>query len=317
MPMPSGRDGYVDQLLTNFVGGYRNTALIANQIGKRLPVPRTTGLIPKLLQSYHFRDLATARRSGAKATESGFGTDLTPTYLLKRYSHAIRVLDQDRDDAAGGPFNYDTIAARLAADIVDLKREITFASNNFGASKGWTDKTVGVDFTAWDDAAASNPMLDVDKFRDEIEGKIGAEPGVLIVGKEAFTRGLKWNPALLDVIRFTQKGVLSAAQVAEILNVRILIGAAIYTTSVEGTAEGSVTYTRVFGKHALILHQPEGNDMVAPAVLQLFREKNGAERWIRRFRYDEEEYDKFEGNCEFQFKQWDTRAGISLPSCVS
>lgn len=317
MPAPTGRDLYVDQLLTNILVGYRNLAFIAGEIGNPLKVNQITGIIPKILQSQWFRNLAQPRKGGTKATESGFGTDITATYLLSRFSHAVRVLDDDRKVAAGGPFEMDKLATMLAANIVDLKREITLSAAFFASGKGWTDLAAGADFTAWDDLAASNPMLDVDKARDTMEAKIGASPRTLIVGRDVYTRGLKWNPALLDVIRFTQKGVLSQAQVAEILDIEIKVGSAIYTTAVEGTAESSVTYSRVWGKSALLLNQPAGLDMTAPGLARISRTVAGGERWVRRFRYDEEEYDKFEANTEFQYKQIDARAGTFFGTVVS
>lgn len=317
MPSPTGRDLYVDQILTNILVGYRNLAFIAGEIGNPLKVNMLTGIIPKILQSQWFRNLATPRKSGSKATESGFGTDITTTYLLSRFSHAVRVLDDDRKTAAGGPFELDKLAAMLAANIVDLKREITLAASFFAASKGWTDLAPGSDFVAWDDASTSNPMLDVDKARDTMESKIGASPRLLIVGRDVFTRGLKWNPALLDTVRFQQKALLNQAQIAEILDVQLMVGSAIYTTAMEGTAESSVTYTRVWGKSGLLLNQPQGLDMTAPGLLRISRTVAGGERWVRRFRYDEEEYDKFEANTEFQYKQADARAGTFFGTVVS
>lgn len=317
MPQPTGRQLYVDALLTNMLVGYSNPDYIAGQIGNPLPVFRTTGLIPKVLQSQFFRNLAQPRKGGSKATESGYGTDLTATYYLPRYSHAVRVLDDDRDNSAQGPFALDSLATKLVANVMLLKQEVTLAAAFFASSKGWSDKAAGTDFTAWDDLATSNPMLDVDKFVDEIEGKIGTEPRTLIVGKEAYTRGLKWNPALLDVVRFTQKGVLSSDQIAEILNLRILIGKAIYTTDPEGTAEASVAYTRVWGKHALLLNNPQSLEMTAPALVKIFRQTRGSEIYMRRFRYEEEEYDKFEGNSEFAYKQIDGRAATYLGNVTS
>lgn len=317
MPTPSGRDLYLDQVITNLLIGFENFDFIADSIGRPISVDKDTGVIPKVLQSQFFRDLATPRKAGGKATESGFGTDLTTLYYLRRFSHAVRVLDTDRDAAGGTPFDMDMLASKLASTIVDLKQEVTLASLFFAASKGWTDKTVGTDFTAWDDAGAANPMLDIDKFRDEVSGKVGAEPRTLVVGQEAFTRGLKWNPALIDVVRFTSKGVLSAAQVAEILDITLKIGKAIYTTSVEGTAEASVTYTRIWGKKALLLSEPSETQMVAPALVKLYRKTAGAARWIRRIRYNEEEYDKFEANRKFQYKQTEARAGVFMDNVVS
>lgn len=318
MPSPTGRDLYVDVPVTTALAQYQNPAFIANGLGTPVPVSQQTGIYPKILQSQFFRDLATPRKGGGKATESGFGTDMTTTYYLPRYSHAVRVLDDDRRYAGMGPFDLDVLASKLAYNTIDLKREITLATSFFAASKGWNDKAAGTDFTAWDDAAASNPMLDVAKFVDEIEGKIGAEPNVLVLGKVPFTNGLRWNPALLDLVRFTQKPLLSVEDVQTMLGVRLVIGRAIYTTTAEGVAEASVSYSRVWGKSGLLLNQPESGMMTAPALARLiYSAVPGSERYTRRFRYDEEEFDKFEANTYFAYKQIDARAGTFLGSLVS
>lgn len=317
MPQPTGRDLYVDQILTNILVGYKNANFISGAIGVPLRVTRDTGIIPQLLQSQWFRNLANPRKAGSKATESGFGTDLTMTYYLSMFSHAVRIMDNDRENAAGGPFELDRLATLLAGNVVDLKREITLAAAFFASSKGWTDLAAGTDFTAWDDLASANPMLDVDKARDVQQGKTGADPRQLIVGRQVFTNGLKWNPALLDVIRFTQKGVLTQAQIAEILDVDLLVGSGIYTTSPEGTAEASVSYTRIWGKSALLLNNPTSLDMSAPALARVTQSMNGGEKWVRRFRYDEEMFDKIEANTKFQYKQVDARAGTFFGTVVS
>lgn len=318
MPAPTGRDLYVDVPVTTALVGWSNPALIAGSLGTPVPVSQQTGIYPKILQSQFFRDLALPRKAGGKATESGFGTDLTATYYLPRYSHATRILDDDRRFAGYGPFDLDMLAAKLAYGIVDLKREVKFATDLFASGKGWNDKAAGTDFTAWDDAAGSNPMLDVAKFIDEIEGKIGVEPNVLVLGKVPFTNGLRWNPALLDLVRFTQKPLLSIEDVQTMLGIRLVIGRAIYTTSQEGTAEASVTYTRVWGKSGLLMNMPDTAMMTVPAVARLvYSAVPGSERYVRRFRYAEEEYDKLEANAYFAYKQIDGRAGTFLGSVVS
>lgn len=317
MPQPTGRDLYVDQILSDVLVGYKNPAFIAGEIGNPLRVTRDTGIVPKVLQSQFFRNASLARRPGTKATESGFGTDLTDTYYLPMFSHAARVHDSDRENAAGGPFELDSLATQLAGNVIDLKREVTLAAAFFASSKGWVDLTVGTDFTAWDDQAASNPALDIDKAKDTAEGKIGAEPRLLIVGKQAYTNGLKWNPALIDVFRFTQKGVLTEAMVAEVLDVDLKIGRAIYTTSVEGTAESSVSYSRIWGKHALLLNQPSSLMMSAPSLLRIICGSHSGEKWVRRIRYEEEMFDKFEANTKFSYKQVDARGGTFFGSVTS
>jgi hypothetical protein len=80
---------------------------------------------------------------------------------------------------------------------------------------------------------------------DEIEGRIGARPNTLVIGKQVWNQ-LRWHPDLLDSIKWTQRGVLTEDLVASLLGVeRLLIGRALVTTTPEGTAESSVTYSRL------------------------------------------------------------------------
>lgn len=318
MPQPTGRQLRVDAVNTAMLVGYRNLDMIADLIFPYVGVNKRSGIIPQLKQSQFFRDLATKRVSGTKARRSGYETDLTMTYFADRYSHGVEVYDEDRDDAAE-PFKLDQLASMKAADVVALKREVLFAASFFAASKGWTDKTAGVDFQKWDDYVAGLPLVDIDKFKDEVEGKIGKEPDTLVIGKATWPKW-RWNPQLVDTIKHTQRGTVSLELAAELMGLRrILVGRAIYTTDPEGTAEASVTYTRVWGKNALLLHAPQSiGQMIAPAGVRVVWERvPSAQQYIRRIRDEELECDVFEGNCYVQFKQVVGRAGIFLPTITN
>ena len=73
-------DGYVDQLLTTVMIGYRNPLYLAPQIFPMVPVKLQTGYVPAFVQSDWFRNLARTRASGTRSQRSSFGIDNTMTY---------------------------------------------------------------------------------------------------------------------------------------------------------------------------------------------------------------------------------------------
>ena len=302
---PTGRDLRVDLLNTQLLVGYRNGDYIADEVFPIVPVNKQGGIIPQIAQSQFFRNLARKRAPGTKSQGSGWNTDLTATYFAERTSFRSEVSDDDRDNAAGGPFELDRIASQRSADLVLLEREIALSTNFFTTSVWGADKVGGTDYTKWSDYAGGTPLVDISSFSDEIEGKVGVEPDTLVIGKQVWVK-LKWAPQLVDSIKYTQTGQVSVALAAQLMELRrILVGRAIYTTSPEGTAEGSVTYSRVWGKHALLISAPPTIVPGRPhaGVTVVWNRVPNAQLYVKRMRDEEREVDIFEANSYYQQKK--------------
>jgi DNA gyrase/topoisomerase IV subunit B len=99
----------------------------------------------------------------------------------------------------------------------------------------------------------------------------------------------------------------------------VYVGKPIYTTSVEGTAEASVAYTRVWGKHALLLYTPAGPMLEAPAAgyTVVWNRVPAALQYIKKMRDEEREVDIIEGNTYYQQKQIVSKAGAFCANVVS
>lgn len=316
---PVSRDLYVDQLLTNIVIGYSNPLYIADSICPLVPVTIQSGIIPAMTQSDWFRDSAEKRAPGTPSRGHGFGTDLTATYYCHRYSFRHEIDDETRGNA-GPPFQLDQLSAKFTTDKVLLKREVNWAASNFKTSVWGSDKTGGTDFTKWDDAGSANPQSDIETYRNDIEERIGQEPGDLVIGKRVFS-ALKFNPILVDQIKYTQRGQLSVELIASLLELqKIHVGKAIYTTALRGTAEASVTYSRIWGKKALLMHVASAPSIMAPSACYTFTwSREGAPKtpvYIKRMRDEEKEIDIIESNAYFDQKVTVARAGTFLDTVV-
>lgn len=314
MPQPTGRDFTPDIPITNALIGYRNPSFIADQIFPIVGVARQTGIIPKLAQSPWFRDQALLRAPGTKSVGGGFTVDNTDVFACNRYSWREEITDEDRDLAAGTPYQLELLKSRKAYDAVDLKREVAFAASFFATGKWTAEKAGGTDFTKFSDYANSSPLLVIAGYRDDMEGRIGQEANVGVIGKQAWVQ-LRWHPDLIDSIKYTQVGMVSEQLAASLLDLsKLLIGRAINTTTPEGTAEASVVYGRVWGKHLLLAYVTPTPMIGEPtAGLTLTWERvPGAIRYTKRMRDEEREVDIFEANTYFDQHRTLDAAGTFL-----
>jgi hypothetical protein len=163
----------------------------------------------------------------------------------------------------------DRDGVEFATDKVLMRREVSFATNWFATGKWGTDKVGGTDFTKWSDYGGSQPLVDIATYKDAVEALIGREPNMGVLGKLVQLQ-LRWHPDIVDLIKYSAgPGNPAKPNTETIANVfdlqKLLVGRAIYTTSPEGTAEASVTYTRVWGKNMLLLYVPERPSLLTPA----------------------------------------------------
>lgn len=315
---PTAQQVHVDQLLTNLSIGYRNKSYIADQIFPVVPVTKQSNIIPNYDQSHWFRNDATQRRAGSKSARGGWTVDNSKTYFAQRYSFGHEIDDETRDNS-DEPYNMDRDATYFVTDKLLMTREVAFAGTHFTTGVWAQDKAGGVDFTQWSDYGASTPLLDITNYKDSIEGRIAIEANNIVMGKQVWVP-LKWHPDLIDTIKYTQRGQLSVDLVAGLMEVdKIHVGRAIQTTSPDGTAEASVSYSRIWGKHLLLIYVPSAPSLMTPAAGYTFvwQRVASALQYIKRMRDEEREVDIVEANSYFAQVKTGSNAGLFMQNVVS
>lgn len=317
MPSPTGRDLHVDTLLTTVSIGYSNPLYIADQVFPVLSVNKQSDLIPLYDQSHWYRDDAKIRAPRTRS-EGGGWTIGNDNYFAARYSYRSEIGDEERDNA-DSVWNLESDATEFAKDKVDMRRERALAAKIMTTGLWGNDDTGGTDFTQWSDYSAGDPLVDSTFYMDDVEGRIGREANTLVMGKPVWNK-LRWHPALIDSIKWTERGVLTEDLVRSLLGIdKMLIGRALVTTSPEGTAEASVTYSRIWGKSALFLYVPQRAGLKQPAAGYTFTWARVPQSlsYIVRYRDDERETDIIEANTYFDQKITAARAGSYLASVVA
>lgn len=315
---PTPQDLHVNALLTNLSIGYTNPAYVADRVFPVVGVNKQSDIIPKYNQSFWFRDDAKVRAPGAKSEGGGYTVDTSASYFCNRFSRRFEIPDELRRNA-DAPWNLDNDAVRFVTDKVMMRREVNFAANFFTGSVWGTDVDGGTDFTQWSDFGGSTPDVDIDTYKDSVEALIGVEPKKMVLGKQVHLQ-LKNHPTLVDRIKYTQRAQLTPELIASLFELdEYLVGRSIYTTSVEGTAEASVTYTRIWGKSALLLYVPPAASLLTPAAGYTFvwQVVPNALQYIKRMRNEEREIDIIEANTYFAQATTATNAGAFLDTAVA
>lgn len=317
MPQPTSNQVWVDQLLTNVSVAFTNGEYIADKLFPVLPVQKQSGILPVINQSAFFRNEAKLRAPGTKSVGTGFSVDNSNTYFCSRYSIRHEIPDEVRDNAAP-VYDQDRIAVNLVTDQMMLNREVAFATNNFTTSVWGTDNTISVQ---WSNYSASSPLTEIQGWRDTMQGTLGRDPNALVIGRQVWTQ-LKYHPDVVDMLKYTNpvRGPIAPAVFASMIEVdNVHIGSAIYTTSLEGTAEASVSYTRVWGKHALLMYAPNGPALDSPAAgyTVVWQRVPSANQYIKRMRNEETETDIIEGNSYYQHKLLVAKAGAFCSGVVA
>lgn len=315
---PAGRDLHVDTPLTNVSIGYKNANYISDEICPIVLVKKQSGIVPKYDQSHWFRNEAKLRAPGTRSQGGGFSVDITSKYFCDTFSTRKEIWDGDRDNV-DQPFDMDRDATNFVTDKCQMTRELKCATDFFTTGVWGVDNVGATDFVKWSDYGGSSPIIDLDGGKDSVDGKIAQEPNTIVFGKQVWNK-LKWHPDLIDLIKYTQKAQVSTELFGSLLEfMKVLVGRAIYTASPEGTAEGSVTYSRIWGKHALALFVPDRPSLMTPAAMYTFvwERVAGAIQYIKSMRDEERETDIIEANTNFDQKQTAANAGIFWSNAVA
>jgi hypothetical protein len=174
-------------------------------------------------------------------------------------------------------------------------------------------------FLQWNNYDTSSPLVDLTTWSDLIDGRIGREATQISMGKLVWSM-VKWHPDVLDLIRYTQTAIVTPDLLTRLADIgKLLIGRGIYTTDPEGTAEASVTYTRIWGKHVLLQYMPDRPSMMTPAAAYAitWQRVAGSLQYIKRMRDEEREVDIIEGNTYFQHKVTVARAGVFANGAIA
>ena len=257
--MPNRSDIHIDKALTNMSVKYlQDTAnFIADKVFPVVPVAKQSDRYFMYKKEDWFRDDAKLRAMGAESAGGDYDIDNTPTYFCNKYAFHKDVFEEDRVNA-DSPLTPDQDAMEFVVDKILLNRENNWAKTYF-QSGVWEQDLTGSDTAGsgkiiyWDDYDHSDPISDIANMSTAMAEITGKRPNTLTLGRRVYD-ALRQHPDILDRIKFTQRGVVTAELLASLFDVdRILVANSIQNIAKKGQ-EANMEFT--MGNNALLTYAP-------------------------------------------------------------
>lgn len=331
MPLlPSGRSLYINAPLTNISVGWQQSPLsrqyVASQVFPIVPVQTQGGLFWKYNQEDWYRGQAEKR---APATESsGGGWDVTTdNYFCDVYAVHKDLADQDVANASA-MFNLDRDATIWVTQNLLQKRENLFAAS-FMVASTWTGSSAvsgggaGGDLTGVASGPTAGQFIQFDASGSDPIGLVagqsigmaratGFRPNTLVMGPTVYNALLQ-NSSIIERIKYSERGIISEDLLRQVFGVDRLF----VTWGIQNTANYGETaaYSFIKDDAMLLCYSAPSPGLMQPTAGYIFTWAGflGAQAYgtrIKRFRMEELEADRVEGEMAFDMKVIDPRLGV-------
>lgn len=272
MPQPLSKTA-VPPILQNISVAYRNRLYVADRVFPIIPNCPPEAKIARYLKGAWFRDEAKMRGPGSEAARGGYPVDFIDV-IPKEYAFAKEVTDEDRDVASaqgGPPLQPDQDAIEFATDKILLKREMLTAA--LIKATAWSGQAAGGEDAAglWAAGAGNTFLTDVKARIETILGNTGMKPNRLLIDGGTYM-SLTEESSVLDKIKYTQKGVLTADLLASILDLdEVIVALAVYSSAKELKAGTDFTAVRIWENTAtkgmgFLFYRPPSAGLKTPSA---------------------------------------------------
>ncbi len=269
-----------DPVLSSIALGYKDPQFVGEAIFPIIPVDKEAGRFPTFgKEAFRLYNTARALRGRSARVDFGVGWD---TYLTEEDS-LESAIDRREMAEATPPVDPEEIATKITMQGILRTREKRYAdlATTAGNYATGNKSTLSGD-DQWSNDN-SDPIQALEDAKDVIEGKIGVEPNVLLLGRKVY-KALKHHPKILGRIQYSQRGVITVELLGEILDIaQIVVGRGNYASG----KPGSETFTSIWGRYAILAYTPPSGEgaIGVPSYGYTFR-RRGYPRTPRSY-YDE------------------------------
>lgn len=314
---PTAGDVHVNTPLTNFSQKFLQSsdAFVSMMAFPNLPVQKQSDRYFVFNRDDFYRDEAEERADGAESAGGGFDLSTDP-YFAKVYAFHKDVTDRQRSNQ-DSPVMLDESATQFITHKMLIRRERIMQTNLFNTGI-WSADTA----TNW--STTGDPISDIRDAKRTILGNTGYMPNKLLMGRQAYDTLLD-NDAILERITGGSTRAMPAMVMRELLAQlfevdRIFVMDSIFTSSVKGAS--STTRAFIGGDNVLVYYAPDTVGLNEPTAGVQFSwtgmvgsTANGVR--IKRFRMEQNEADRIEGQMSFDMKLVSSDLGILLTSVSS
>lgn len=274
MPQPTPNQLHINHYLTDMAIAWAQdqSKFIAGKVFPTLPVRKASDNYVIYKRGYFYRDEFAPRPLGARPKVIGYETT-KGTYTIEEEALETRVDDRERENA-DQPLDPDMSSQMLLTGQALIHRDRLWAEAYFKTGV-WTINWSGLEHAPTHkeeteeekflqfDQVGSEPIEFFDQRRIDIESKTGYEPNILVLGTDVF-RVLKNHPAVVERIKYTQRGIVTREILAELFDVDyVLVPKGVYNSAEEGL-EDEINFI-VNRKAALLIYAAPAPSIKQPS----------------------------------------------------
>ena len=215
--------GHIDRALTNISVAYMQgaEAFIADKVFPLINVTKQSDVYFEYSKADMFRNEVQERGRGEESVGGNFNVHLADPYHCRKYAYHYDITQEERVNY-DSPLNVDRDAASWLSQKMLLKREADFAGKFFKAGIWGKDikavaEPVSGQIKKWSDPV-SDPVQDVNNEMLAMAENTGKKPNFIIMSPDVFYT-LKNHDAIMDRIKYTQKGVITKDLIASLFEV--------------------------------------------------------------------------------------------------
>lgn len=227
-----------DAYLTNYSFNILqdDQTFIVGAAASRVPVQQEAGKYNVYLPGYFLRDEAQVRPLGGRPVQVGVGVT-SDNYYAEEWALETTIDDRQRRNARD-QIRLDENATRLLTSKQRIRAERIWATSFFKAGV-WAMQVAGVaaapaagQFLRWSDDA-SNPISDVEDWKERIAAATGLMPNVLVLGVNVRKR-LKNHPDFIERLKYTSSAAIGNQTMAALFEIdEVRTARAIYNAAEE------------------------------------------------------------------------------------
>lgn len=271
--MPTMQNAHIDRALTNISVSYLQdaSAFIADKVFPIVPVKRQSDVFYTYSKADFMRDEAQVRGGATESAGGDYGVEAAEPYYCRKHAFHKDVTPEERANY-DEPLDADKDATDFVSQKMLIRREMQWAAKFF-APGVWGTEITGVASGATEgqaihwDVATSNPIKDITDAAVKMASETGYKPNTLVLSPFAFN-ALKNHEDILDRIKYTQKGIVTADLLATLFEVEhVYVAWAVVNSAAKG-AEANINF--IMGKNALLCYSNPRPALRKPSAGYIF-----------------------------------------------
>lgn len=229
----------VDTFLTNYSNSFIQdaNAYLSVSAATMIPVSERAGSYAVYPRSYFLRNQMAPRPHGSSPVQASYAIT-RDNYSVTDYALEAFIDDRQRASNQIPGMQLDMNATRLLTQAALIRRDVEWASKFFVPGVWTTDLTgvaatpTGAQFLQFDQDG-SDPVQTALRVTTDLGMGTGRQPNTMVVGVNVHNHLIN-SPAIVDRIKYVQRGVLTQELLAEMFGVeRYVVARAVYNTAVE------------------------------------------------------------------------------------